>query len=129
MAVRIAALYLASTLLLLLLLGGGLYLGTERALVESRRQDLQALAAGDAAFLERAVGTEDDLLTLAPVIVTTLPLNAISRSSSTSFSDGFISESSILMPFSSPLALSVTVTSPPPAAPGGTVAACRVAAS
>ncbi len=73
MAVRIAALYLASTLLLLLLLGGGLYLGTERALVESRRQDLQALAAGDAAFLERAVGTEDDLLTLAPVIVTTLP--------------------------------------------------------
>src|SRR5690348_3725028 len=73
MALRIAALYLISVLLLLLLLGGALFFSVENTLLETRRQDLSAYAADDAAFLQRAVSREDDLVALAPVIATTLP--------------------------------------------------------
>ncbi len=74
MALRIAALYLTSTLLLLLALGGGLYLSTERTLIDARRADLNAEAAADAAFLHRAAPGETDLRTLAPLLATVLPV-------------------------------------------------------
>ena len=73
MALRIAALYLISTLLLLLALGAGLYLSTERTLIDARRADLQAEAAADAAFLHSAAPGEDDLRTLASVLASVLP--------------------------------------------------------
>jgi signal transduction histidine kinase len=73
MALRIAALYLISVLLLLLGLGAALFFSVENTLLETRRQDLRAYAADDAAFLQRAISREDDLVALAPVIATTLP--------------------------------------------------------
>ncbi|HUS17395.1 MAG TPA: HAMP domain-containing protein, partial [Chloroflexia bacterium] len=74
MALRIAALYLTSTLLLLLALGAALYLSTSTTLLEARRQDLEAMAADDAAFLQLAVNREADLRTLGPLISASLPL-------------------------------------------------------
>ncbi|MGI8586262.1 MAG: ATP-binding protein [Chloroflexia bacterium] len=73
MALRIAALYLAGTLLLLLALGGALYLSTERALLDSRQSDLQTFASGDAAFLGSAVGSQGDLVAQAATIAQSLP--------------------------------------------------------
>jgi two-component system, OmpR family, sensor histidine kinase ResE len=73
MAVRIAALYLSSVLLLLALLGGFLYFGVEATLLDVRRQDLQATAGDAAGFLQLAVSRESDLVTLAPALAASLP--------------------------------------------------------
>src|SRR5689334_23024138 len=73
MAVRIAALYLVSTLLLLIVLAVVLDRSTEGTLTDGRRQDLLAYAGDNAAFVERAVSRESDLLTLAPAIAASLP--------------------------------------------------------
>ncbi|HMA36229.1 MAG TPA: ATP-binding protein [Chloroflexia bacterium] len=73
MAVRIAALYLTTTLLVLLALGGGLYLTTERTLIEARHGDLDAYVADDAAFFQQAGMSAAELQVLAPALAPSLP--------------------------------------------------------